>query len=242
MPLLEVEPPKQLTFRFELRKRASCTIRLSNNTDQYVAFKVSTKNPDKYFCSFNYGILLPRSSCHVTVTMHSLTRIPSCMQYKDEISIKSAVATRRDTVESCKKLFKEIGGRVEFHPLDVVYVHQSSNFQRQDQNQRHDGNMFVRGITFILLCFIFGYLVMKMLQFIWTVVFVIALFVINMAKRWISDSIEEWINNTLVYLCIQFLPVILETLLYRCIDCVGASCETFYELCVRFLSALFRQR
>ncbi|KAL7123309.1 hypothetical protein ACP275_01G098300 [Erythranthe tilingii] len=65
MPLLEVEPPKQLTFRFELRKRASCTIRLSNNTDQYVAFKVSTKNPDKYFCSFNYGILLPGSSCLV---------------------------------------------------------------------------------------------------------------------------------------------------------------------------------
>ncbi|XP_012843177.1 PREDICTED: uncharacterized protein LOC105963331 [Erythranthe guttata] len=56
----------------ELRRRASCTIRLWNNTDQYVAFKVSTKNPEKYFCSFSYGILLPGSSCHVKGFMNTL--------------------------------------------------------------------------------------------------------------------------------------------------------------------------
>lgn len=75
-----------------------------------------------------------------------------------------------------------------------------------------------------------------------TLIVVIVIFVITMIKKQVSDYVEEWIHKILVYLCIQFLPVALETLLYRCIDWVLVVCETIYDLCIDFLSKVFKQR
>ncbi|KAL4366269.1 hypothetical protein GQ457_05G035090 [Hibiscus cannabinus] len=50
---------------FELRKQISCSLNLSNKTDNYVAFKVKTTNPKKYCVRSNTGVVFPRSTCNV---------------------------------------------------------------------------------------------------------------------------------------------------------------------------------
>ncbi|KAK8545517.1 hypothetical protein V6N12_026349 [Hibiscus sabdariffa] len=45
--LLEIEP-KELEFTFILKKQSSCSVRLTNNTDQYVAFKLALLCPNLY--------------------------------------------------------------------------------------------------------------------------------------------------------------------------------------------------
>ncbi|MBA0795401.1 hypothetical protein Gohar_006265 [Gossypium harknessii] len=64
--LLSIEP-QELQFPFELRKQISCSLNLSNKTDNYVAFKVKTTNPKKYCVRPNTGVVLPRSTCNVVV-------------------------------------------------------------------------------------------------------------------------------------------------------------------------------
>ncbi|KAI3473841.1 hypothetical protein Pfo_027998 [Paulownia fortunei] len=167
--LLCIEP-QELTF-LELGKQASCTIRLSNNSREHVAFKVMTTNPEKYFVRPNIGVLLPRSSCDVKVTMLGPKEAPSNMHCKDKFLIKSLVASPGDTAESSRKLFNEKGRVAESCKLRVVYVfqshQQSSNFERsgagsslnastvqernlndteQDRNGRHVGDLFMKGI------------------------------------------------------------------------------------------------
>ncbi|XP_022574215.2 vesicle-associated protein 1-1-like isoform X2 [Brassica napus] len=62
--LLSVEP-LDLQFPFELRKQISCSLYLTNKTDNHVAFKVKTTNPKKYCVRPNTGVVLPRSTCEV---------------------------------------------------------------------------------------------------------------------------------------------------------------------------------
>ncbi|CAL9060934.1 unnamed protein product [Musa banksii] len=58
--------PTELKFPFELKKQSSCSMQLTNKTDQYVAFKVKTTNPKKYCVRPNTRIVLPMSTCDVT--------------------------------------------------------------------------------------------------------------------------------------------------------------------------------
>ncbi|KAJ0054607.1 hypothetical protein Pint_00204 [Pistacia integerrima] len=58
--------PSELKFPFELKKQSSCSMQLTNKTDDYVAFKVKTTNPKKYCVRPNTGVILPRSTCNVT--------------------------------------------------------------------------------------------------------------------------------------------------------------------------------
>lgn len=57
--------PLELKFAFELKKQISCSLQLSNKTENHVAFKVKTTNPKKYCVRPNTGIVLPRSTCDV---------------------------------------------------------------------------------------------------------------------------------------------------------------------------------
>ncbi|AQK50764.1 Vesicle-associated protein 1-1 [Zea mays] len=62
--LLRVDP-LELRFPFELKKQISCSMQLSNHTDDYIAFKVKTTSPKKYSVRPNTGVVLPRSTCDV---------------------------------------------------------------------------------------------------------------------------------------------------------------------------------
>lgn len=101
--LLNIEPPV-LSFPFELHQQASCSIRLSNNTQRHVAFKVMTTCPKKYCVQPNVGTVLPRSTLDITVTMQRQTEAPPRMQCTDKFLIQSAVASPGTTIKDIRRL------------------------------------------------------------------------------------------------------------------------------------------
>ncbi|KAF7810089.1 Vesicle-associated protein 1-2 [Senna tora] len=121
--LLSVEP-HELKFPFELKKQISCSLQLSNKTDSYVAFKVKTTNPKKYCVRPNTGIVLPRSTCDVIVTMQAQKEAPPDMQCKDKFLLQSVKANdNANPKDITAEMFnKEAGNAVEEFKLRVVYV------------------------------------------------------------------------------------------------------------------------
>lgn len=121
--LLSIEP-LELKFPFELKKQISCSLQLSNKTDSYVAFKVKTTNPKKYCVRPNTGIVLPRSTCDVIVTMQAQKEAPPDMQCKDKFLLQSVIANHGATVKDItpEMFSKEAGHVVEECKLRVVYV------------------------------------------------------------------------------------------------------------------------
>ncbi|CAB4279571.1 unnamed protein product [Prunus armeniaca] len=121
--LLSIEP-LELKFPFELKKQISCSLLLSNKTDNYVAFKVKTTNPKKYCVRPNTGIVSPRSTCDVIVTMQAQKEAPPDMQCKDKFLLQSVKtndgATPKDITPEVFN--KEAGNVVEECKLRVVYV------------------------------------------------------------------------------------------------------------------------
>ncbi|XP_010258955.1 PREDICTED: vesicle-associated protein 1-2 [Nelumbo nucifera] len=116
--------PQELKFPFELKKQISCSLQLSNKTDNYVAFKVKTTNPKKYCVRPNTGIVLPRSTCDVIVTMQAQREAPPDMQCKDKFLLQSVIASPGATPKDINpEVFnKESGNLVEECKLRVVYV------------------------------------------------------------------------------------------------------------------------
>lgn len=121
--LLSIEPV-ELKFPFELKKQISCSIQLSNKTDSYVAFKVKTTNPRKYCVRPNTGIVLPRSTCDVMVTMQAQKEAPADMQCRDKFLLQSVKTNDGVSPKdiSAEMFNKEAGHVVEECKLRVVYV------------------------------------------------------------------------------------------------------------------------
>ncbi|KAL2511466.1 Vesicle-associated protein 1-1 [Abeliophyllum distichum] len=121
--LLRIEPV-ELQFPFELKKQISCSMQLTNRTDSYVAFKVKTTNPKKYCVRPNTGVVLPRSTCDVIVTMQAQKEAPEDMQCKDKFLLQAAVVSPGTTTKDITpEMFnKESGNRVEESKLRVAYV------------------------------------------------------------------------------------------------------------------------
>ncbi|KAJ0254893.1 Vesicle-associated protein 1-1 [Hirschfeldia incana] len=121
--LLSVEP-LDLQFPFELRKQISCSLYLTNKTDNHVAFKVKTTNPKKYCVRPNTGVVLPRSTCEVLVTMQAQKEAPSDMQCKDKFLLQGVAASPGVTAKDVtpEMFSKEAGYLVEETKLRVTYV------------------------------------------------------------------------------------------------------------------------
>ncbi|CAH1412150.1 unnamed protein product [Lactuca virosa] len=121
--LLSVEP-QELEFPFELKKQISCSMQLTNKTNNHVAFKVKTTNPKKYCVRPNTGVVLPYASCDVIVTMQAQKEAPPDMQCKDKFLLQSAVATPGIAPKDITpELFsKDSGNQVEECKLKVNYV------------------------------------------------------------------------------------------------------------------------
>ncbi|CAL0311664.1 unnamed protein product [Lupinus luteus] len=121
--LLSIDP-HELKFVFELKKQISSSLQLSNNTDNHVAFKVKTTNPKKYCVRPNTGIILPRSTCDIMVTMQAQKEAPPDLVCKDKFLLQSVKthdgATTKDI--SAEMFNKELGHVVEESKLRVVYV------------------------------------------------------------------------------------------------------------------------
>lgn len=121
--LLEIDP-LELRFPLELKKQISCSLHLTNKTDQHVAFKVKTTNPKKYCVRPNTEVVLPRSTCDILVTMQAQKEVPADMQCKDKFLVQSVVTKSGTTAkEITSEMFtKESGNTVEECKLKVLYV------------------------------------------------------------------------------------------------------------------------
>ncbi|KDP28797.1 hypothetical protein JCGZ_14568 [Jatropha curcas] len=121
--LLSIEP-QELQFPFDLRKQISCSLQLLNKSDNFVAFKVKTTNPKKYCVRPNTGVVSPRSTCDVIVTMQAQKEMPPDMQCKDKFLLQSVVASPGATSKdiNAEMFTKEAQHLVEECKLRVVYV------------------------------------------------------------------------------------------------------------------------
>ncbi|KAL2472495.1 Vesicle-associated protein 1-1 [Abeliophyllum distichum] len=121
--LLSIEP-LELKFALELKKQISCSLQVSNKTENHVAFKVKTTNPKKYCVRPNTGIVLPRSTCDIIVTMQAQKEVPSDLQCKDKFLLQSVVASPGATPKDItpEMFTKEEGRVVEECKLRVLYV------------------------------------------------------------------------------------------------------------------------
>lgn len=121
--LLLIEPT-DLEFSFELKKQISCSMHLTNKSDNYVAFKVKTTNPKKYCVRPNTGVVTPHTTCDVIVTMQAQKEAPTDMQCKDKFLLQSVVVSPGIAAKDITpEMFnKESGNQVDECKLKVVYV------------------------------------------------------------------------------------------------------------------------
>ncbi|KAK2987653.1 hypothetical protein RJ640_012932 [Escallonia rubra] len=116
--------PEELRFQFELEKQSYCDLKVANNTDQNVAFKVKTTSPKKYFVRPNTGVIHPWDSCVIRVTLQAQKEFPSDMQCKDKFLLQSTtVPPHTDVDELPQDTFnKDSGKTLEECKLKVVYI------------------------------------------------------------------------------------------------------------------------
>ncbi|EFJ27732.1 hypothetical protein SELMODRAFT_147661 [Selaginella moellendorffii] len=113
--------PGELRFPFELKKQISCSLRLVNNTDDSIAFKVKTTSPKKYCVRPNTGIVPARGSTDVTVTMQAQKEAPLDMQCKDKFLVQTIVVPAETTVKDVPEMFnKDSGHDIHDTKLRVV--------------------------------------------------------------------------------------------------------------------------
>lgn len=135
--LLSVEP-QELQFPFELKKQSSCSLKLSNKTENYVAFRVKTTDAKKYRMKSNTGVVLPWTTCNVLVSMQAQKKAPSDKECKDKFLIQSVVVSPGTTTKDVtSEMFKkEAGHRVEESTLRVVYVTPSQPLVKKQSSTR----------------------------------------------------------------------------------------------------------
>ncbi|XP_062186107.1 vesicle-associated protein 1-2-like isoform X2 [Phragmites australis] len=121
--LLGIEP-LELRFPFETKKQISCSMQLTNRTDDYIAFKVKTTSPKKYCVRPNSGIVPPRSTSDVIVTMQAQKEAPPDMQCKDKFLLQSVIVGEGTSARDItgEMFTKESGNVVDEVKLKVVYV------------------------------------------------------------------------------------------------------------------------
>lgn len=126
-PLISVHP-EELKFTFELEKQSYCDLKVVNNTEQHVAFKVKTTSPKKYFVRPNTCTIQPQDACLIRVTLQAQQEYPPDLQCKDKFLLQSTIVPpNTDDKELSPDTFNKGGGRlVEERKLGVVYIFPSS--------------------------------------------------------------------------------------------------------------------
>ncbi|KAK3225001.1 hypothetical protein Dsin_004863 [Dipteronia sinensis] len=131
--LISVQPD-ELRFIFELDKQSFCDLKVANNTENHIAFKVKTTSPKKYFVRPNTGVIQPWDSCVIRVTLQAQREAPPDMQCKDKFLLQStAVPPNTDVDELPADTFiKDSGKAIEECKLRVLYISPSSHGNSED--------------------------------------------------------------------------------------------------------------
>ncbi|KAM0839609.1 hypothetical protein ACQ4PT_060205 [Festuca glaucescens] len=118
--MLGVEPLK-LHFPFEINKQISCSLKLTNQTDAYIAFNIQKMSPLPYRMQPNKGIVSPQSNCSVDVTLLLQYKAPWDMQRADEFIVWSTKVNGLSAVDITINMFNKENGVVDAMNLDVVF-------------------------------------------------------------------------------------------------------------------------
>lgn len=126
-PLITISPD-ELRFHFELEKQTFCDLKVLNNTENYVAFKVKTTSPKKYFVRPNTGVIHPWDSCIIRVTLQAQREYPPDMQCKDKFLLQSTIVGPNTDVDDlpANTFNKDSGNSIEDLKLRVAYITPSS--------------------------------------------------------------------------------------------------------------------
>mmetsp|Transcript_35465 Transcript_35465/g.87153 ORF Transcript_35465/g.87153 Transcript_35465/m.87153 type:complete len:243 (-) Transcript_35465:660-1388(-) len=90
---MQINPDKELKFRFELKKQIPTTIRLTNTGGEEMAFKVKTTAPKKYCVKPNTGLVAAGQSMVVHVIMQAQREWPTDMSScKDKFLVQSTLS------------------------------------------------------------------------------------------------------------------------------------------------------
>eukprot|EP00258_Populus_trichocarpa_P014507 XP_006368957.2 vesicle-associated protein 2-1 isoform X2 [Populus trichocarpa] len=123
-PFISVHPD-DLKFIFELEKQSFCDLKVVNNTEHHVAFKVKTTSPKKYFVRPNTGVIQPWDSFVIKVTLQAQREYPLDMQCKDKFLLQSTIVPPPANVDELPPdtFNKDSDGKViQEMKLRVVYM------------------------------------------------------------------------------------------------------------------------
>ncbi|XP_044365355.1 uncharacterized protein [Triticum aestivum] len=100
----------ELHFPFELNKQTSCSLRLTNETNSYIAFSIHTTSPLPYCIEPTEGIVAPRSIYTVNITLQPLDKAPQDKHHTGYFAVRS---TKLNTSENITEdMFKEQKGKL----------------------------------------------------------------------------------------------------------------------------------
>ncbi|KAG7015698.1 Vesicle-associated protein 2-1 [Cucurbita argyrosperma subsp. argyrosperma] len=92
--------PDELKFQIELEKQSFCDLKVANNTEHHVAFKVKTTSPKKYFVRPNTGVVQPWDSCIIRgLTLQAQREYPADMQCRDKFLLQSTIVPPNTDVD-----------------------------------------------------------------------------------------------------------------------------------------------
>ncbi|XP_062147216.1 vesicle-associated protein 2-1 [Alnus glutinosa] len=131
--------PDELKFQFELEKQSYCDLKIVNNTEHDVAFKVKTTSPKKYFVRPNTGVMHPWDSCIVRVTLQAQREYPLDMNCKDKFLLQSTIVPPHTDVDELPQdtFNKDTERAIEECKLRVVYISPASAHENlEDQAVR----------------------------------------------------------------------------------------------------------
>ncbi|XP_011621518.1 vesicle-associated protein 2-1 isoform X2 [Amborella trichopoda] len=121
--------PEDLIFPFVVDKISYCNLKVVNNTEHHVAFKVKTTSPKKYFVRPNFGIILPWDSLIITVTMQAQKESPPDLQSKDKFLLQSTIVPSNIDIDEmpADTFNKDAEKNIEECKLRVFYTHPSGH-------------------------------------------------------------------------------------------------------------------
>jgi len=133
--------PDELKFLFELEKQSYCDLKVANKTEHYVAFKVKTTSPKKYFVRPNTGVIQPWDSCIIRVTLQAQREFPLDMQCKDKFLLQSTIVPPHTDVDELPQdtFTKDSGKTLTECKLKVSYI-SSSTPQRSSESGATNGD------------------------------------------------------------------------------------------------------
>uniref|UniRef100_A0ACD5YQ02 Uncharacterized protein n=1 Tax=Avena sativa TaxID=4498 RepID=A0ACD5YQ02_AVESA len=120
--LLRIEP-LELHFPFELNKETRCSLQLTNDTDDYIAFRIETTRM-RYCIQPKKEVVPPRSNCSVSISGQARQQMTEPgKKYNNELTVESISVKKGLLAEHITRdMFRtEIGKLVDEVALTVVF-------------------------------------------------------------------------------------------------------------------------